>query len=142
MSIKELRNAIAAAQKEYLEADAKARDVQDDLKAKSDKVKEARKALNDFIIAGAKPCPKCGAQPIGIEHQVRGGVTYEVGCPVCKPFVEPTGDKDGDGRPLHITRYPSARGGILPRHAVEAWNEGPSFWQTRGEPFVVEEEES
>jgi len=141
MSIKELRDAIAAAQKEYLEADAKARDVQDDLKAKSDKVKEARKALNDFIIAGAKPCPKCGAQPIGIEHQVRGGVTYEVGCPVCKPFAVPAGTNKY-GKPLHVMCQPSARGGILPRHAVEAWNEGPSFWQTRGEPFVVEEEES
>lgn len=139
MSIKELRDAVASAQKEYLEADAESRAVQDALRAKSDKVKAARKALNDFIVTGAKPCPKCGATPVGIEHQVKGGVTYEVGCPACKPFAEPTGDKDNDGRPIHIMRKPAARGGILPRHAVEAWNEGPSCWQTSGEPFVIDE---
>lgn len=70
----------------------------------SDAVKAARKALSDAICEGADPCPVCGTAPIGIEQpRGKGGVEYEIGCPVCRDV--------------------KVRGGMLPKHAVEAWNE-------------------
>lgn len=76
-----------------------------EVKAASDTVKAARRALSDAICEGANPCPLCDAAPIGLEQpRGKGGVEYEIGCPSCRD-----------------TRV---RGGMLPRHAVEAWNEG------------------
>ena len=67
-------------------------------------VKAARAALSDAICAGAKPCPSCGSEALHGMAQPgpRGRTEYEVGCRNC-------------GRRV--------RGGLLPRHTVEAWNE-------------------
>jgi hypothetical protein len=84
-----------------------------DVKKASDRVKAARAALSTAICDGAKPCPSCGAAPHGIEQprassKGENGVEYEVGCISC-----------ADHR---------VRGGLLPRHAVEAWNEAVEAW--------------
>ena len=89
------------------------------------------KAQNDiiaFITEGAKPCPRCGGKPIGMEQPIgkRGRVEYEVGCPACKPFEHTDG----------TMRKVSTRGGLLPRHAVEAWNEGPDHWTLHFEGII------
>jgi len=87
------------------------------------KVRDARAAVSSVITEGAKPCIGCGAAPIGMEQvYARGkskGVEYEIGCLSCPPFVH----TDGTGRAF------SARGGRMPRHTVEAWNEGPDYWK-------------
>jgi len=72
-------------------------------KAAADKVKACRKELSDAICEGAKTC-KCGAMPVGLEQPRPDGkgMEFEVGCPACGERV---------------------RGGLLPRHTVEAWNE-------------------
>ena len=76
----------------------------DDSREASNAVKAARKAISDAICEGAEPCPTCGTAPIGIEQpRGRGGVEFEIGCPVCRDM--------------------KVRGGMLPKHAVEAWNE-------------------
>lgn len=76
-----------------------------EVRAASNTVRELRRLLSDAICEGADPCPTCGTSPIGLEQpKPKGGVEYELGCPVC-PGVK-------------------VRGSLLPRHAVEAWNEG------------------
>lgn len=67
-------------------------------------VKAARKALSDAICDGAKPCD-CGASDMHGMRQplAKGKHEFEVGCLACGA---------------------RARGGLIPRHAVEAWNEG------------------
>lgn len=85
-----------------------------DQRAASGAVKELQRELSEAITDGADPCPLCGQRPHGIEHQVargrRVGVEYEIGCLGC--VVDPSD-------PERV----SVRGGLLPRHAVEAWNE-------------------
>jgi hypothetical protein len=74
-------------------------------------VEQAQRDLSAHITDGAKPCPVCDRQPIGMEQPVgarargerEGRVEYEIGCISCSGL--------------------SVRGGLLPRHAVEAWNE-------------------
>ena len=70
------------------------------------------------IAVGATPCPFCDKPPTGIEHQVKSGFEYQIGCLSCPVFVHTDG----------TTRRVTARGGALPRHAVELWNEGPDYW--------------
>ncbi len=71
------------------------------------------------ITDGAKLCPFCKAVPVGIEQpNGSGGSEFEIGCSFCPPFVH----SDGTTRKVRV------RGGMLPRHAVDAWNEGPSAW--------------
>lgn len=120
MNLKEAKSSLDKARADYHAlADtgtAKARD------AASDAVHDAQKALSDAIADGAKPCPFCKVIPHGIEHvAARGraiGVEYEIGCLGCPSFVHTDGTK----------RMPYVRGGTLPRHAVDAWNEGPDSW--------------
>ena len=91
-------------------------------------VAEANKAAGEIgalrdtiamtIAEGADPCPFCGQVPRGIEHHAKRGYEYEVGCISCPPFEHTDGTK----------RKVAARGGVLPRHTVELWNEGPDYW--------------
>ncbi len=83
-----------------------------------------QKEFSALIAKGAKPCPGCGQPPMGIEHQTQYGFSYEVGCIACKRFAH----TDGTAREF------SARGGTLPKHAVEAWNEGPDYWRKTAKP--------
>lgn len=89
----------------------------------SDVVKSLQKQFSDTIVEGAHPCPDCGAAPVGIEQPRPDGrsVEYEVGCRNCGWF------KHTDG----TARAHGVRGGLLARHAVEAWNAGPDFWRTK-----------
>lgn len=76
-----------------------------------------QKAISDAICEGANPCPRCANPPIGIEQpNARGGVEYEIGCGAgCEPFA----DNNGTMRQCRV------RGGMMPKHTVEAWNAGP-----------------
>lgn len=85
-------------------------------RAASEKIKAFQSELSALITEGAKPCPSCGGAPVGIEQP---GPTFEVGCSSCGWF------RHTDG----TVRDHSARGGIMPRHTVEAWNEGPDWWR-------------
>jgi hypothetical protein len=93
-----------------------------DVRAASASVKALQKQLAAEIAEGANPCPGCGETPHGMEHQfargLNAGVDYEIGCLSCKPFQHTDG----------TTRQYGVRGGIMPQHAVEAWNAGPDFW--------------
>lgn len=94
------------------------------VKSASDAVRELQRAISDCITEGANPCPKCLRPPHGI-HQTEGKYPgFEIGCLTCHPFkwIDRT------------TRYPRVRSGLLPRHAVEAWNAGPSAWWQRPPP--------
>ena len=78
--------------------------------------------LGRKIAEGANPCPDCGRLPFGMEQpRPGGGVEFEVGCltPSCGWFIHTDGTVRGH----------AARGGLLPHHAVEAWNEGPDAWK-------------
>lgn len=87
--------------------------------AASEEVKRLQADLALEISSGAKPCPFCGVRPHGMErHTATGQVDYEIGCLTCPPFK----DKHG------VIRSVRARGGIIPRQTVEAWNEGPDYW--------------
>lgn len=92
------------------------------LRALHEEVKATHRAVSEAIVEGAKPCPTCGKTPHGIRHEVGRGkmkwVEFEVGCLDCKPFEHMDG----------TTRRHAARGGLLPRHTVEAWNAGPDLW--------------
>ena len=82
-------------------------------------IKAMQTEMSDLITKGANMCPKCLQAPIGIRQpKAGGGFEYEVGCMTCKPFKH----SDGSIRQCRV------RGGLLPRHAVDAWNEGPSCW--------------
>lgn len=96
-----------------------------DVRAASQKVKAAQAALTAALIDGATPCPHCDEMPHGLEHPTgKGGVEYEVGCLTCKPFLH----TDGTWRAHRV------RGGLLPKHAVEAWNAGPDYWMKTEAP--------
>lgn len=118
MSIKEIKEALAAAKAKHL---AESNSAEPHVAyANGQAVKALQKALSDAICEGAKPCPNCGAEPWGMEQPAPNarGVEYEIGCRVCKPFEH----KDGSVRAFR------ARGGLMPKHTVDAWNEGPDFW--------------
>lgn len=71
---------------------------------KTETLKAMRASLSAKITEGALPC-SCGAgKPHGMIQPLgkKGRVEFEVGCLACPRRV---------------------RGGLLPRHAVEAWNE-------------------
>lgn len=86
----------------------------------SDEIDALTKTIAAAIADGAKPCPFCEQPVTGIEHQGKreGSFEYEVGCTACPAFEHTDGTK----------RRPAARGGVLPRHTVELWNEGPDYW--------------
>ncbi len=81
-----------------------------------------QKELSAAIATDADPCPGCGNPPMGIQHQTPDGFEYEVGCISCPPFEHTDST---------VRRF-AAKGGTLPRHAVEAWNEGPLCWRKVG----------
>lgn len=89
-----------------------------DVKKASDVVKGLRAELSAIITEGAKPCPMCKEQPFGMEQPNGRSTEFEIGCLGCKPIEH----EDG------TIREPRVRGGMVPAHAVEAWNGGPDFW--------------
>lgn len=125
---KNLKSQLGQALNHYREIAHKAPAAQ--VAAASETVKELQKQVSDAIVEGSHPCPDCGAAPIGIEQpRAGGGVEYEVGCPNCRWF------KHTDG----TARAHGVRGGLLPRHAVEAWNAGPDYWRTKGRETFTDE---
>jgi hypothetical protein len=117
MIIQETKRDLAVAQEKYFAiVDTAPRAELDKAAAE---VVRLKKRLAAQIVEGAKPCPGCGEIPHGMEQpKGKDGVEYEIGCISCGAFEH----TDGTMR-LH-----RVRGGLLPRHAVEAWNEGPDFW--------------
>lgn len=86
-------------------------------------VEKLQAELSAAIAEGANPCPNCGRAP----HGMRQPDGFEVGCTNCGWF------RHTDG----TIRDHGARGGMLPRHAVETWNEGPDFWKKKSEEAFV-----
>lgn len=88
--------------------------------AATEAVTKLQRELADQITDGALPCPLCGKPPVGLEHPLARGSTFEIGCatPTCVPFEHEDGTK----------REVRARGGSSPSHAVDSWNEGPDGW--------------
>lgn len=118
--MKEIKSKLAAALERYraIANTAPAAEVREASAA----VKALQAELSAAICEGANPCPDCGGAPHGIEQpRIGGGVEYEVGCTRCGWFLH-TDDTPRDH---------GARGGLLPRHAVEAWNEGPDYWKSK-----------
>lgn len=92
-----------------------------ELEAQSVVIKCCSEAVSSAITMGCEPCPGCKEPPHGMEQPgKRGTCEYEIGCLSCKPFTH----TDGTRREYRV------RGGLLPSHAVDAWNAGPDFWLT------------
>lgn len=47
-------------------------------------VKRLQRELSAAITEGAEPCPKCDAQPHGMEQPTAKGCDYEIGCLSCR----------------------------------------------------------
>ena len=97
-----------------------------DVRAASQKVREAQMQIANEIAAGALPCPLCKGPPFGMEQpRLPEGVMteYEIGCTACPAYVYR--EKDG------TVRATAARGGFLPSHCADAWNAGPSMWKIK-----------
>ena len=93
-----------------------------EVRSASQAVRDLQAAIALLISDGAKPCPGCGQHPFGMEQPRKdGGTEFEIGCLSCKPFKW----RDGTVREYRV------RGGLVPRHAVDAWNEGPDCWRQR-----------
>lgn len=86
-------------------------------------VERLQAELSAAIAEGAHPCPNCGRAA----HGMRQPDGFEVGCTNCGWF------RHTDG----TIRDHGARGGMLPRHAVETWNEGPDFWKKKSEEAFI-----
>lgn len=90
-----------------------------ELQAQSEVIKTCAAAVVSAITMGCEPCPGCKLMPHGMEQPgKRGAFEYEIGCLGCKPFDH----TDGTRREYRV------RGGLLPSHAVDAWNAGADFW--------------
>ncbi len=89
-----------------------------ELEEQSAAIKSCMQAVSAAITSGCEPCPGCKQLPHGMEQPgKRGTFEYEIGCLTCKPF-----DHEGTRREHRV------RGGLMPSHAVDAWNAGPDFW--------------
>lgn len=98
-----------------------------ELEAQSAVIKSCSEAVSAAITMGCEPCPGCKKLPHGMEQPgKRGSCEYEIGCLACKPFAHTDGTR----------REHRVRGGLLPSHAVDAWNAGPDFWLTEVPPEV------
>lgn len=117
-TINEIKKQIDEAQGKYLSLVHTAPG--NEVRAASAKVKELQRQLSAEIVKGAKPCPGCDQLPHGLEQpRGKGNAEFEIGCVSgCKPFVH----TDGTVRERRV------RGGMIPKHAVDAWNEGPDFY--------------
>ena len=128
-NLKELKTQLAAAMEIYNDAEGTATVAQD--RANSIVVRDLKRAISAALLEGANPCPRClvedvdgtttpGSRLIAIEQPTSdGGTTYEIGCSICLPFVH----DDGTVRECRV------KGGMMPSHAVDAWNGGPDFWK-------------
>lgn len=98
-----------------------------ELEAQSALVKSSAEAIVSAITMGCEACPGCKEMPHGIEQPgKRGTFEYEIGCLSCRPFEH----TDGTRREYRV------RGGLIPSHAVDAWNLGPDFWLIEVPPEV------
>lgn len=88
-------------------------------------VKRLQRALAALVAEGANPCPRCGAEPHGIEQPRGDGkvivTEYEIGCLACGPFEH----EDGTMREPRVKRQQTRA------QAVLVWNAGPDFWAVR-----------
>lgn len=97
----------------------------------SEIVEKLQRDLSALITEGAKPCPYCDRLPVGIEQPLtKGRVEYEIGCRSCDEFEHADGNggtvwKSSVNRETHTgaRRALRVRGGMISKHAVEAWNE-------------------
>lgn len=89
----EIRTELASAKEAY---DKVALGAESEWRPYSNQIKALQKELSDCISEGAKPCPHCGGQPIGLRHvhlapfganQSVEFFIYEIGCP-CKDSLE------------------------------------------------------
>jgi hypothetical protein len=105
------------------------------LEAKAGKIKALGRELDATISAGANPCTKCSAQPIGMlktpAYTTRDGVempaVFEVGCVHCPPFlVERENGKEVkiDGIVAKVRRRSFSARATSPAEAAKKWNEG------------------
>lgn len=92
-----------------------------ELRELSRKVRTLQQELSDLYSNGAKPCPRCGAKPIGMDRATK----FEVGCTVCPPFGIEVDGTDEAGQPIKVKRRQSfSAQGRTPEEAVENWNDG------------------
>ena len=100
---------------------------QAELQVLSNTVKNAKKALSDFISFGANECPSCENLPHGmVVKETNDGKGYEVGCLKCSPLFF-----DKDGKPAdektpknEKVRVSFSARGYTPEIAVKNWNNG------------------
>ncbi len=79
-------------------------------------------SLQKELTDGCIPCKECNSLPFGIPHQTENKKTkkvfieYELGCPLYAPSINnitPPGRCSNSG----------VRGGTVPQHAIDLWNE-------------------
>jgi hypothetical protein len=91
------------------------------------KIKGFRQELSDVYSEGAKPCPKCGNAPHGMDRD--GKSLFEVGCLVCPPEKLP--DIVVEGLAVPQRKSYSAQG-RTPQEAVENWNDDKYLIDNKG----------
>lgn len=127
MSLKELKESLASKVAEHNALVEKNTAAADRMRTLTIEIRSLRVDISEAIAHGAGPCPTCGAAPKGVEQPrpgtKRGESEYEVGCPICGWFIKEEGG---------LTAFNhAARGGILPSHAVDAWNLGSEYWVSK-----------
>lgn len=112
MTIQELRDDVSRAADAY--AAAVGDGITADTEAAAASVKAAKRALSDGIAAGAEPCPKCQAAPIGM--------------------IQPAGREDLEFFEVGCLCQGHRAIGFLPELAVQNWNRGVAgFEKENGE---------
>jgi hypothetical protein len=118
-ALKAAKAKMKATKDEYYKLAADPETPQGKLHAVSMAVKDVSREVSAAITLGCEPCPGCQQVPHGMEQPGRrGAFEYEIGCLGCKPFDH----TDGTRREYRV------RGGLMPSHAVDAWNAGPDLW--------------
>lgn len=102
--------------------------------SKTEFVKDLRRQLGEHLAQGAKKCPNCGYDPVGMlktpgyfdaRNQVDMPPVYEVGCVVCPPVYVKRDDGEErklDGKKARVKRRSYSARGTSVEQAVERWN--------------------